>query len=251
MANIPELGKIARDFLRANSVGVLATHSLDVEGYPFGSITPYVISHKGLPTILISTLAQHTRNIKANLKVSLTVFDLHAQDVQNSTRLTWIGDATILPKEEGESLRPLYSRYFPNAKTHLDLSDFSFYQITLKRARYIGGFGQIAWVEPSEIILENALQNDEISIIEHMNLDHSSTMLDYCKGLKNIAASKVKMIGVDTEGFDLLVDDNRLRITFDKPVLTAEEVRTALVALARKARANLPTVVFEKIKRID
>ena len=43
--------------------------------YPFGSIAPYTLNHDGEPIILISTIAQHTRNIKENNKVSLTVFD--------------------------------------------------------------------------------------------------------------------------------------------------------------------------------
>lgn len=245
MSNGSEIGKIARNFLRANSVGVLATHSLDLVGYPFGSVTPYLVDKDGLPIIFISSLAQHTRNIEANNKVSLTIFDLKAQDVQESARLTWIGEATSL-KENIEETRQSYVRYFPNSKTHLELSDFKFYQINLTRARFIGGFGKIAWIEPKDILLENALHRVETDILEHMNQDHLNTMKDYCQGLKNITVSEIKMIGIDTEGFDLLADGTRLRFTFEKPIVTAEDARAALVLMARKARAYLPTMLLEK-----
>ncbi len=246
MANTEETGKIARQFLRENSVGVLATHSVDVEGYPFGSVTPYIVNYKGLPTILISTLAQHTRNIQTNPKVSLTIFSQDLDDIQSGARLTWIGDAEALPIVD-EDTKQMYLRYFPNSKNSLQMHDFSFYQIKLKRARFIGGFGQIAWVEPAAILLKNALEQVEADIIEHMNKDHKSTMKDYCEGLKRIVASDIHMLGIDTEGFDLLANNKKVRFSFEKPIITAEDARTALVLLARKARAYLPTISLPEL----
>lgn len=246
MAHTEETGKIARHFLREKSVGVLATHSLDVEGYPFGSVTPYIVNHKGLPTILISTLAQHTRNISANPKVSLTVFSQDLEDVQSGARLTWIGEAEALPKDD-EDTKAMYLRYFPNSKNSLQMHDFSFYQIKLKRARFIGGFGQIAWVEPPAIILENPLHRVENSIIEHMNQDHKSTMKDYCEGLKRFVPVDVQMLGIDSEGFDILANNQKIRFSFEKLVVTAEDARAELVLLARKARAHLPTMSLPEL----
>jgi putative heme iron utilization protein len=246
MSKTEEVGKIARNFLRENSVGVLATHSVDVEGYPFGSVTPYIVNHKGFPTILISTLAQHTRNIQANPKASLTIFSQDIDDVQSGARLTWIGDVEALPKDD-EKTKQMYLRYFPNSKNNLQMHDFSFYQINLKRARFIGGFGQIAWVEPQTILLENPLSRVEDDIIDHMNIDHKSTMKDYCEGLKRIIASDVHMLGIDSEGFDVLANNKKIRFAFEKPIVTAEDARAALVLLARKARAYLPTMSLPEL----
>jgi heme iron utilization protein len=86
----------ARRLLNHQSVGVLSTQSLDVEGYPFGSIAPYALDYSGQPLLLISEIAQHTRNIKQNNKVSLTVFERYADDPQAGGRLTWIGDAVLV-----------------------------------------------------------------------------------------------------------------------------------------------------------
>src|SRR6266436_9447840 len=96
---------LARRLLNHQSVGVLSTHSIDVEGYPFGSIAPYALNYESEPTILISDIAQHTRNIKRNNKVSLTVFDQCADDPQASSRLTWLGDAKPINPSETEIRR--------------------------------------------------------------------------------------------------------------------------------------------------
>jgi putative heme iron utilization protein len=51
---------------------VLSTISLDVPGYPFGSLTPYCFDENGQPIVYISLIAQHTRNIMADPRLSLT-----------------------------------------------------------------------------------------------------------------------------------------------------------------------------------
>ena len=115
MANISDKALTARRLLHHQSVGVLSTHSVDVEGYPFGSIAPFILNYDGEPTMLISDIAQHTRNIKHNNKVSLTVFDQCTDDPQASSRLTWIGDAELINPSDTE-IRHRYLHYFPSAE---------------------------------------------------------------------------------------------------------------------------------------
>ena len=55
--------KQARDLLLSQYQGVLSTHSVDVVGYPFGSVVPYCLNKAGEPIILISSIAQHFKNI--------------------------------------------------------------------------------------------------------------------------------------------------------------------------------------------
>src|SRR6185503_7503111 len=53
----------ARTLLLNESFGVLSTISLDLPGYPFGSIVPYCVDELCRPIIYISHIAQHTKNI--------------------------------------------------------------------------------------------------------------------------------------------------------------------------------------------
>jgi heme oxygenase (biliverdin-IX-beta and delta-forming) len=223
---------LARRLLNHQSAGVLSTHSIDVPGYPFGSIAPYAIDYDGEPTILISEIAQHTHNIKQNNKVSLTIFDPTGDDPQAAGRLTWIGDAESLEPANIEA-RDRYLRYFPSAESYFDTHDFSFYRIRLRRARFIGGFGQIFWIEPESMLLKNPFRESETGIVDHMNRDHSKALVHYCEILGLTDVATVTMIGIDSEGFDMLADKRKLRIDFDSPIRTSEEARANLVKLAR------------------
>jgi putative heme iron utilization protein len=223
----------ARRLLNHQSVGVLSTQSLDVEGYPFGSIAPYALDYESEPTILISDLAQHTHNIKQNNKVSLTVFDQCVDDPQSNARLTWIGDAEAIDPND-TAIRERYLRYFPSAESYFETHDFSFYQIRLQRARFIGGFGKIFWIEPDSMLVENPFRETEKGIVEHMNCDHQKALVHYCELLGRESIDAVSMTGIDSEGFDLLADKRKLRIDFDSPIHTSEEARAKLIELARR-----------------
>jgi putative heme iron utilization protein len=223
---------IARRLLNHQSVGVLSTHSLDVEGYPFGSIAPYALNYESEPTILISDLAQHTHNIKRNNKVSLTVFDQCVEEPQSNARLTWIGDAEPIDPND-TAIRERYLRYFPSAESYFTTHDFSFYRIRLRRARFIGGFGQIFWIELDSMLVKNPFRETEKSIVEHMNQDHQKALIHYCQIPGRESVDAVSMTGIDSEGFDMLVDKRKLRIDFDSPIETVADARANLIKLAR------------------
>ena len=57
------IAREARKLLRAHRYGALCTLSRKFDGYPFGSITPYLVDHDGSLHLLISTLAEQTKNI--------------------------------------------------------------------------------------------------------------------------------------------------------------------------------------------
>ena len=83
-------------FIHDLHYGVLSTHSQSEQGYPFGSITPYIISANGDIAIFISHLAEHSHNIQANSKVSLTIFDpTDANNPSTGARITCLANAEI------------------------------------------------------------------------------------------------------------------------------------------------------------
>lgn len=228
----------ARHLLASQRHGVLSTHSVDLPGYPFGSLTPYVPSHAGEPLILISTLAQHTRNILEDARISLMVYDGQNPDVQAAARLTWVGEAIKVDADD-TGARERYMRYFPDAAGYFEAHDFDLYRLSLKRARFIGGFGRIYWVEPGEMVHANPFAGTEVSIVTHMNEDHAHNLLAYCRAFQGVGAERAVMLGIDAEGFDVLADERVLRFTFEAPIATPEEARAALVKMARRAAESL------------
>ena len=227
----------ARRFLRSTYSGILSTHSARFEGYPFGSVAPFVLDQEGQPLVLISTLAEHTKNIMENCKASLLVF-AGAEDLQASARLTLIGDAEQTDKND-PFLRARYLRYFPSAEQYFDAHDFYFYRIQIKQARYIAGFGRMSWIAGEEFKSPaNRLTALETGILEHMNADHGENLLAYCQHFHQLEAKHAEMLGIDTDGFDIKTDNEKiLRFEFDEPVTDAQNARIALVAMAKACRA--------------
>lgn len=225
----------ARRLLRRQQHGVLSTLSKKLDGYPFGSVTPFVLDHQARPVILISTLAEHTKNIATNPRVSLLAHDT-STDIQANARVTVVGHCTRM--EDQTALRARYLRYFPGAVDYFATHDFFFYRIEPAHIRFIGGFGAIHWIEVSHFVTpDNQLASQEDAIITHMNTDHQHNLLAYCRHFHGVDTSSAHMIGIDTDGFDVRADTQQLRFDFNQPVLDAQDARRALVAMAEACRS--------------
>lgn len=228
----------ARRFIRAQHSGVLSTLSQRVEGYPFGSVAPFILDHAGRPVLLISTLAEHTRNIAADPRVSLIV-QPYSPDMQVAGRATLLGRAERV--EDKSTLGPRYLRFHPQAESYFAMHDFHFYRIEPVRLRWIGGFGKIHWVEPADYLLpESPLAGQEADILAHMNADHGDNLRAYCRHVHGVEMesplASAEMIGIDPDGFDVRAGERVLRFDFPEPIQDAHEARQALVQLAKAAR---------------
>ncbi|MBC7756305.1 MAG: DUF2470 domain-containing protein [Bdellovibrio sp.] len=237
----------AKEFLRSTRSGVLSSFSAKFDGYPFGSVMPFVLGHDCRPIVLISNIAEHTKNIIANPKVSLLAFQSNnlksVEDLHANGRLTLIGEAVQIDKKDAD-LMARYCRYLPESTGYLAMHDFQFYRINISQARYIAGFGKMGWVAGEEMVeVKNAtsIAALESSVIEHMNDDHQESMQQYCQHFYGAAPSRVNLIGIDCDGFDVeAVTDNEikiLRFSFAAPIFDANSARAAFVALSKAARA--------------
>lgn len=233
----------ARLFLRSTRSAILSTLSAKFEGFPFGSVAPFVLDHQAQPIILISSIAEHTKNIIVNPKVSLLVF-AGADDLQANARLTLLGHAALADKNDTQ-LRERYLRYFPEAAGYFDMHDFAFYRVNIEQSRYISGFGKMGWVEGELLAAPaNTLADQEAGIIGHMNADHSHSMIAYCQHFHGVTAIKAQMLGIDCDGFDVITtlpDDSKqvLRFNFEETIHDAQSARTELVKMSKIAMPHL------------
>mgnify|MGYP000737012382 CR=1 FL=1 len=229
-----ERARLARQLVLNEYQGVLSTHSEDVPGFPFGSVVPYCFDKKGRIIIRISDLAQHTKNIKANPRVSLIASEGGLEDAQAGGRATLIGVAK-LHDETGDSVERYYN-FFPQARSSNNTHDFNFYAVELHRVRFIGGFGKIHWVEAEDFLKNSPFDfANEARIVSHMNEDHQNAIRHFCDlyDIRHASTDEVMMVGVDAEGFNLRVNKGIHRISFENLVNNGNEVREVLVQLAR------------------
>lgn len=229
--------KEARNLMLNEYQGVLSTLSVDVPGFPFGSVVPYCLDRVGRPVILISRIAQHTKNIQADEKVSLIVAESGADDIQANGRVTYLGNAKKVAADDQDTIDRYYN-YFPDAVSYHKAHDFDLFYIELHRLRFIGGFGQIYWINTQSYLKTNPLSAEqEQGAVEHMNEDHLKAIRHYCS-LANISLNdddSPELSGVDGEGFHIRVGQRIHRFHFDEPIQTPLELRQKLIDLAHKA----------------
>ena len=215
----------ARQLLRAHRYGALCTLSKKFGGHPFGSITPYLVDHDGSLLILISTLAEHTKNIQNDSRVSLITHNQESTHIQTQGRVTVLGSATIETNREFTGKR--YLRYFPEAQSYFAMHDFSFYRIVPQAIRFIGGFGNIQWVKATEyVVANNPVIAQEEDFISEINARHE-TAIRRQTGQDNLEA---ELVGIDIDGFDIRVGEQIMRIQSDVPILDAQQALQRIIA---------------------
>jgi putative heme iron utilization protein len=146
-----ERADAVRRLLFEGRYGVLSTLSTKPEGYPFGSLVPFAQGARGRPILLLSALAQHTRNLLADPRCSLLVAQAGAEDPQQAPRAALIGRALKLHGAEAEDGQARYLQRHPRASALLTL-DFALWRLDISEVRYVGGFAQASWVSGSEIL---------------------------------------------------------------------------------------------------
>ena len=195
--------------------GALATQSIQIPGYPFVSILPFVPDEAHNPVFLVSALAEHTRNLLADGRVSLLLSRPDGENVQTGARVTLMGEAR--PLDAGPALVARYLRYQPDGERYLALGDFRFFRLEPKRLRLIAGFGQMGWIEDAAWRQSASLPlSDEADMLERLS-----------------APSGMRLLGVDCFGLDLDCGGRRERREF--PVGLD---RAGLEAAARQALAG-------------
>lgn len=240
----PSYAERVRTLLYLGRWGALATLSRKHPGHPFGSVMPYALDAGGRPLFLISSLATHTQNLKADPRASLLVTEAaEGGDPLAVGRATLMGDATLVPAAEADEVRAAYLARHPTAAYWVDFSDFAFYRLELRDIYYVGGFARMDWVEPAEYAAArpDPLADAAAGILEHVNRDHADALLTLARALAHVEADAAMMVSVDRLGFKLrLRSGPRLssaRLPFPREVRGAEECRAALIEMLRAARA--------------
>ena len=233
----------AKQLSRTHHSGVLGTHSTSMPGYPFGSVVPYLLTPAGDAIIYISDIALHTRNIKANDKVSLTIFDAGEDDSQANGRVTIMGSAELAKQND---VKAQYFRLFPQAKKYEQTHDFNFYAIRTERVRFIGGFGKIHWVDKAYWSVEaQDWHGAPESMINHMNEDHQDAMQLILQHKKGVNVEEPIMHSVFPEGMHCGTEKQTWFVPFEALCVSSTDVRKALVKLTNDAREalNVPKAV--------
>jgi putative heme iron utilization protein len=235
-----DLARRARHLVRAGATAALATAHLE-GGWPYASLVLLACDHDAAPLLLLSSLAEHSRNLTDDDRVSLLLdATVGLDDPLEGARLTVLGRAAI--SEEPRHRARFLARH-PAAALYADFTDFAFYRVSVERAHFVEGFGRIDWIEGDALVHTAgaaAFAGREAGIVEHMNADHGDAIDLYARTLLGEIGDGWRMVGCDAEGCDLRRKSRLARLAFPAPVADAEGARAALVELARRAREPSP-----------
>jgi hypothetical protein len=209
-------------------------------GYPYASLVTLATDASGAPTLLISNLARHTANLANDPRASIMVDETGGlADPLQGARVTVHGE--LERTKEGAVRRRFLARH-PEASFYADFPDFGFFRLAVEGAHYIGGFGRIFDLAPSELLIPTdeatSLLEGEPGIVEHMNENHADAVELYATALGDGEPGAWRMTGIDPEGCDVMCNGAARRIVFAEPVTTPQEARKELVRLAAEARAG-------------
>jgi len=208
------IAREARLILRAHRYGALGTLSNKFDGYPFCSITPYLMDHDGSLLILVSSLAEHTKNIRRDPRVSLITHNQQDTHIQAQGRVTVIGNAGPEPKQLQVEQR--YIRYFPESRAYLAMQDFSFFRIRPVAVRFIGGFGKIHWINManySDMRAETFAKHEE-ALLAEANTRRQASLKKLLREQHGVDEAHVQAIGLDCDGLDVRCGEQVWRLDF-------------------------------------
>ena len=176
----PTRAERVRTLLSLVPVATLSTLSRKHPGFPFGSLMPFALDSAGRPIFLISNMAMHTQNLKADPRCSLFVKQTAADgDPLGAARATLVGNAEPVPEDDLASVREKYLARHENSRYWVDFADFSFFRLEPIDLYYVGGFGVMGWVEVRdyEQAAPDPLAGSAPGILAHMNADHVDAMI--------------------------------------------------------------------------
>ena len=242
----PSHAERARTLVASVGSGALSTAAADLDGHPYGSLVLFAL-HEGSPVLLVSEMAEHTRNLHASPRCSLLAVEAGPDNPLALGRVTLLGTAARATGGELEAAtREAFLQRHPEGRFYADFEDFHFWRLQVTGVRYIGGFGRMSWVdaegwyaaEPDPLVAAAP------RILSHMNEDHQDAMRLYCEAFSRAGAvEEVTMTGVDRYGFEMSVTTPEgprpVRVAFSEPAVDAGAVRAQMVSLVQRARAQL------------
>lgn len=137
LALAADRGYLATRLARSDQPGLAA-------GHPYVSLVLLAWEPPFRPLLLLSTLADHTRNLLADPSASLLIDGTAGlAEPLAGARVTLMGQ---LRRHPDQTLRQRYVERHPGAARYVDFLDFALYAMDVGRLHLVAGFGRIAWL---------------------------------------------------------------------------------------------------------
>lgn len=238
----PTPAEAARTLVAQTRLAALA--SLSDDGTPWSSFVMYGLLDDGTPALMVSTLAEHGRNLLREPRASLMISAQQSiPDPLASGRVTLAGRVVKPTGERERQARDACLETMPAGKVFAKFGDVHLWTLEVERVRWVGGYGTMASVTAGDY---RAAEPDPTAphaarAVEHLNDDHADALLLMAQRLGGYPdATRATCTSIDRHGLDLTVITPRgvapVRIGYERRVDEPDGLRAATVELARRAR---------------
>ncbi len=143
----PDPGGFARRLLRGCDRATLAS---SLRGAPYASLVLVAADLDASPLLLLSDLAQHSRNIGFDPRVALLFDGTEGHpDPLAGPRLSVLGLAEAV---DDPHLLARFTARHPSALRYAGFADFRLYRVRVERGHLVAGFGRIEWIAAGELL---------------------------------------------------------------------------------------------------
>jgi putative heme iron utilization protein len=226
----------ARGLLRSARVGTLATSAA---GQPYAALVTPACAPDLHPLLLLSTLSEHTRHLRAEPRCALLVAgppsDANPQTAPRVT-LTCLAEPADDPAAKARFLA-----VHPYAAGYAEFADFAPWRLVPMAAMFVGGFARATRLRREELLPDPAavaaVAAAEASILAHCNADQADALAAIARTTAGGTGGTWRMVTADVDGCDLACGETVLRIPWATPVADPGGIRAELIRLAQAARA--------------
>ena len=223
-----------RDLWAGRFQGVIATQSLAEPGYPFASVVPYCLDTQGNALLLLSHLAQHTKNLGIDPRCALSVSESADGDVQQSLRLSCPADCEPVDRTDQAS-HSRWFRYYPASLPYYEQLDFRLYRLRPRRFHFNGGFATARWLGNERIMRQGFEEDLEIRALAALRSLPAFAASPDADANADIPTGKgaapLRIAGVDPWGADLAQGERLRRVALPGPIVNAEDLVAVLSSL--------------------
>jgi len=146
---------VCRELALRVGFATLATVSRDPPGYPFATLVAIAVDARGRPLLLLSRLAEHTKNLDADRRASILITEPGLKENPLAAgRMTLVGTCCLVTESDGA--RATFLGVHPEATEYAGLPDFAMWRLEVGGVRWIGGFGRMEWVSGADYTGEPA-----------------------------------------------------------------------------------------------
>ncbi len=215
----------ARLLLRAARAGTLATSA---QGQPFASLVTPATTPDLSVLLLLSSLSEHTRHLRAEPRCALLVAGQPAgANPQTAPRLTVTG---LAEPDPDPALKARFLAVHPYAQLYADFGDFAVWRIRPLAGLFVGGFARAVRLRASDLLPDPAA----VTAVEAAAADILAQAQPHAIAGHPGAWT---LTGLDTDGCDLAQAETVLRIPWRTPAADAAAIRMELHRLSDPARS--------------